>query len=56
MSSQKRNKDQKKMYKELVAEYQRSGYSEKESKKYATQEMEELMIEKKINPLTRKIK
>ena len=56
MSNQKRNKDQKKMYKDLVSEYQRSGYSEKESKKYATQEMEELMIEKKINPLTIKIK
>jgi len=55
MSSRKRKKDQEKMHKELVVEYQRAGYSEKESKKYASQEMEELMSEKKMKPLKRKI-
>ena len=54
MSSNKHKKDQKKIFKELVSEYQRDGYSEKESRRYASQEMEELMSERKLKPLKRK--
>ena len=54
MSSQKRKKDQKKIFRELISEYQRNGYSEKEAKRFASQEIEEIMNEKKIKTLKRK--
>jgi|TARA_R110000824_G_scaffold60572_7_gene161834 hypothetical protein len=44
----KNKKDQKKTYKELVAEYQREGYDSKTARKYASQDMYELMSEKKL--------
>jgi hypothetical protein len=54
MSSSDRKKDQKKTFKKLVSEYQREGYNSKEAKKYASQEVEEFMIEKKFKPQKRK--
>ena len=54
MSSSDRKKDQKKTFKKLVSEYQREGYNSKEARKYASQEVEEFMTEKKFKPQKRK--
>tara|TARA_R100000963_G_C4550902_1_gene43890 strand:+ start:261 stop:446 length:186 start_codon:yes stop_codon:yes gene_type:complete len=46
--SNKRKKDYKKIFKNLLSEYQKDGYSEKEARKYASEEIEDMMIERKI--------
>ena len=48
MTNLDRKKGDKKAFKKLVAQYQREGYPSKEAKKYASEEMEELMDEKKF--------
>ncbi len=51
MTKDQRSKDRKVMFKELVSEYQRSGYSLKESKKFASEEVEEQLTEEKFLPV-----
>ena len=51
MTKDQRSKDRKVMFKELVSEYQRSGCSLKESKKFASEEVEEQLTEEKFLPV-----
>ena len=55
MSNTQRKMDQKNIFKELVSQYQKQGYSIKEARRYASQEVDELMIEKKLKPRKRKV-
>ncbi len=43
-----KNKDREKMYKELVSEYQREGYNVKQARKFATEDVNEFLLEDKI--------
>ena len=48
MKQSQKNKDRKKMYKELVSEYQREGYNVKQARKFATEDVNEFLLEDKI--------
>ncbi len=48
MKQSQKNKDREKMYKELVSEYQREGYNVKQARKFATEDVNEFLLEDKI--------
>ncbi len=41
-----KHKDPEKIYKELLARYQQEGYTIKQAKKYATQDTEEILMDR----------
>ena len=51
MSKNQRSKDRKIMFKELVSEYQRSGFTLRQARKFASEEIEEQLTEGKVLPI-----
>ena len=51
MSKNQRSKDRKIMFKELVSEYQRSGFTLRQARKFASEEIEEQLTEGKVLPV-----
>jgi len=51
VSKNQRSKDRKIMFKELVSEYQRSGFTLRQARKFASEEIEEQLTEGKVLPI-----
>jgi len=51
VSKNQRSKDRKIMFKELVSEYQRSGFTLRQARKFASEEIEEQLTENKVLPI-----
>jgi hypothetical protein len=51
VSKNQRSKDRKIMFKELVSEYQRSGFTLRQARKFASEEIHEELTEDKALPI-----